>query len=246
YARVWDARMGGDHWGPHAERRFFGDKHWTELLKWNRAASCEGQRRRIFVMSMGDWAEGRPDQAPHLERFWRLVPQTPWLDKLMLTKRPQLINKLYPHRALGARTDVWMGTTVENTRWMGIRWGHLREVEAAVYWLSMEPLFEAVKLPSDFLALGVRAWVIVGGQSGAHANRLDVATARYMRDQCREAGVPFFFKQGSQTENWGSSKEFKLFSTFPPDLQIREFPEPMVKRKHQPFEYDPADGAVPR
>src|SRR5579872_7548943 len=60
YARVWDKRLGGDHWGADKDRRFFGDKHWNELLKWNRAAKKAGERRRMFVMSMGDWAEGRP------------------------------------------------------------------------------------------------------------------------------------------------------------------------------------------
>lgn len=31
YAREWDARFGGEHWGKDAPRRFFGDKHWNEL-----------------------------------------------------------------------------------------------------------------------------------------------------------------------------------------------------------------------
>lgn len=193
YAKAWDARCGGDHWGADKERRFFGDKHWQEPLKWNREAEADGERRRVFIMSMGDWAEGRDDQRGHVGRLMaETIPGTPWLDKLMLTKRPQLIPRLY---TLGPRPDVWMGVTVENQRWMDLRWPALREVEASIYWLSMEPLFERVTLPKDFLGLGKRAWAIVGGPSGHGAGQMQPDVPRYMRDQCVEAGVPFHFKQ---------------------------------------------------
>lgn len=193
YANTWDARTGGNHWGADAPRRFFGDKHWSEPLKWDRAAAKAGIRRRNFCMSMGDWAEGRPDQAPHLQRLWDLIPQCSWTDWLMLTKRPQLIEKLYP---LGRRKDVWMGTTTENQKWLDIRWPFLYgAVDASIYWLSIEPLFERIVLPKSFLGLGSRAWAIVGGQSGSSAVAMDAAWVRYLRDQCTEASVPFHFKQ---------------------------------------------------
>jgi protein gp37 len=38
-------------------------------------------------------------------------------------------------------------------------------------------------------------WVIVGGESGPHARPMHPAWVRSIRDQCQEAGVPFFFKQ---------------------------------------------------
>jgi protein gp37 len=218
YAKTWDRRCGGDHWGNDKDRRFFGDKHWNEPLVWNRAAEKAGEMRRVFCMSMGDWAEGRPDQQPYLERLWDLILETRSLNWLMLTKRPQLIAKLCPLRS----QRVWQGVTAENQYWFDLRWQHLRQVDAEVYWLSMEPLFERVKLADDFLALGKRAWVIVGGQSGKGAQPFDADTARYMRDQCRDAGVPFHFKQGSSA-NW---EHFKMFDSFPDDLKIREYPMP--------------------
>lgn len=143
-------------------------------------------------MSMGDWAEGRPDQKPHLERLWKLCDETPWIDKLMLTKRPQLMPTLYP---LGRRRDVWMGVTAENQYWTDLRWNLLKRVDAEVYWLSMEPLFERVDLPADFLSLGKRAWVIVGGHSGSGAKPMNPDWARHLRDQCVSAGIAFHFKQ---------------------------------------------------
>lgn len=196
YAKTWDRRVGGDHWGVDAPRRFFGDKHWAEPLKWNRNAEAAGVKRRVFCMSMGDWAEGRPDQREHLERLWDLMPQTPWLIWLMLTKRPQLIQKLYPFGTLdNPPLGIWQGVTAENQHWLNNRWAFLREVPSEVYWLSVEPLFEQMILPDDFLALGKRGWVIVGGQSGPGAKPMQPEWAKFLRSQCREAGVAFHFKQ---------------------------------------------------
>ena len=75
---------------------------------------------------MGDWAEGRPDQREHLARLWGLIPDTPRLDWLLLTKRPQLIRSLYPASFQeNPLDDVWIGTTTETQRWLDIRWPFL-------------------------------------------------------------------------------------------------------------------------
>lgn len=214
YAETWAKRTGFQIWGADAPRRYFGDKHWNDPLKWNREAEKLGERARVFCMSMGDWAEGRPEQAPHLERLWALIENTPWLDWLMLTKRPQLISKLCP--ISGPR--IWQGTTTETQAWLDLRWGHLKRVVSEIYWLSIEPLFERIVLPDDFLALGKRGWVIVGGESGSHARPMNPEWARSLRDQCRDAGVPFHMKQMS-----GRTKE--ALAAIPEDLRIREFPE---------------------
>ena len=193
YAYTWDKRLGGNHWGADAPRRFFGVDHWKEPLKWNAAAQRDGVRRRVFCMSMGDWAEGRPDQEECLVSLYDLILQTPHLDWLMLTKRPQLINSLAPWPRWPRH--VWQGITTETQAWLDLRWEHLKRVEASVYWLSIEPLFERIVLPADFLSLGKRAWVVVGGQSGGHAVGMNPDWPRAIRDQCQAAGVPFHFKQ---------------------------------------------------
>lgn len=196
YAERLSERFGFKIWGNEAPRRYFGDKHWNEPLKWNRAAEHAKQRKRVFCMSMGDWAEGRPEQRDHLERLWRLIPRTPWLDWLMLTKRPQLIPALYPASwQCDALPNVWLGTTAETQAWLDLRWPLLKRAPAAVYWLSIEPLLEPITLPEDFLALGRQAWCIVGGESGLQARPMSPDWARHLRDQCMAAGVPFHFKQ---------------------------------------------------
>jgi protein gp37 len=114
----------------------------------------------------------------------------------MLTKRPQLIHKLIPQEwLLNSPPNVWMGITAEDPHWLAIRWPFLREIRADVHWLSVEPLFERIVLPDDFLSLGKRAWVVCGGQSGDGAVAMNIEWVRYLRDQCIEAGVPFYFKQ---------------------------------------------------
>jgi protein gp37 len=221
YAKTWSERCGysetGTHfpiWGANADRRYFGDKHWNEPLKWNAASEKSQERARVFCMSMGDWAEGRPDQTEHLERLWRTIPQTPWLDWLMLTKRPQLINKLCPLRN---HPTIWQGVTAVTQKWLDLRWEHLKRVEARVYWLSVEPLQERMKLPGDFLALASRAWVIVGGPSGTNIKPMDPGWARDLRDQCLDHGVAFHMKQMS-----GTTK--KALEAIPSDLMIRQYP----------------------
>jgi protein gp37 len=112
----------------------------------------------------------------------------------MLTKRPQLITKLCPLRS----ERIWHGITTETQKWLDLRWPHLRDVDAEIRWLSIEPIFDAIHLPDDFLSFGKRSWVVLGGQSGAGALAMHPRWGRHLRDQCVEAGVPFFFKQ------WGS------------------------------------------
>jgi protein gp37 len=169
-------------------------------------------------MSMGDWAEGRPDQKPHLDRLWDLILITPWLDWLMLTKRPQLINKLCPLRS----QRIWQGTTTENQYWLDLRWEHLKRVDSEIYWFSAEPLFEPLKLPTDFLRLGARAQVICGAQSGAHARHMDPDWARDLLRQCRDSGVKFHLKQ--LCDHRGHAIPFEQI---PEDLQVREYPTPV-------------------
>jgi protein gp37 len=188
---------GGDNfWGPDARRLFTSDRYWSKPLDWNRTAREAGQRRQVFCSSMSDWAEGRPDQTRSRERLWQLIPRTPWLDWLLLTKRPQAIPALYPTAwQQNPAPNVWLGTSVENQYWLDNRWGHLREVPAVVHFLSVEPLLEQVALPDDFLARGKQAWCIVGGESGEAARPMSPNWVRRLRDQCVEAGVPFHFKQ---------------------------------------------------
>jgi len=154
YAETFDKRTGGDHWGANARRRFFGDKHWNEPLKWNREAEKEGVRRRVFCASMADVFEAllgtHPDCAQmerERTRLWLLIDKTPHLDWLLLTKRPENVMGMVPaFWRNGFPSNVWMGTTVEDQENADRRIPHLLRIPASVRFLSMEPLLGPVDL----------------------------------------------------------------------------------------------------
>src|SRR5690349_17550018 len=102
YAATWAQRFGVD-WGVDARRRVFPDTHWNDPIRWNRAGAKEGKRRRVFCASMADVFETLPQGHPDTDairdarwRLWNLIQLTPWLDWLLLTKRPQSIRTYLP------------------------------------------------------------------------------------------------------------------------------------------------------
>lgn len=194
YAETFARRVGQDIWGPRAERRFFGDAHWREPLKWNDEAALAGTRRRVFCASMADVFENRAELTPSRERLWQLIADTPALDWLLLTKRPERVLKCVPWRHTWP-SNVWVGVTAENQRWALRRIPLLLDLPAAVRFLSCEPLLGPLDL-SAWMA-GVRRvdWVIAGGESGHKARPMNPEWASSLRDQCRAAAVPFHFKQ---------------------------------------------------
>jgi protein gp37 len=200
YAEAWARRTGGRYWGPRAPRRFFGDQHWKEPLKWNEEAASQGTRFRVFCASMADVFEYRAELTPWREKLWDLIEQTPNLDWLLLTKRPQRI-ALY-NRWGAWPPNVWLGTTVENQRTAAERIPYLLENSAPVLFLSCEPLIGPVDL-SNYLRAGLN-WIIAGGESGGTSRPPDPAWMRSLRDQCRAAKVPFLFKQWG---NWSPVNE---------------------------------------
>lgn len=217
YAATFDKRVGGDHWGPKSERRFFGDKHWSEPLKWNAAAEKASKRARVFCASMADVFELNSDVNDARRRLFDLIAITPMLDWLLLTKRPESIATMIPWASYATPwPNVWLGTTVENQEYADSRIPHLLAVPAVVHFLSCEPLlgpidlrhvqhdhtFEVDALTGNhgvkrpLAGRGPRVdWVIAGCESGARARACDVAWLRFLRDQCRDAGNSFLLKQ---------------------------------------------------
>jgi protein gp37 len=106
----------------------------------------------------------------------------------LLTKRAERLAELAPR--LDWVPNVWMGVSIENADYAW-RAGLLEQVPAAVRFLSVEPMLG----PIERLPLAGIHWVIVGGESGYRAREMKADWARSIRDQCRDAGVAFFFKQ---------------------------------------------------
>lgn len=200
YARLLAERWGHQVWGPphDTSRRLFGDAHWAEPRRWDRAAAAAGERRRVFCASMGDVFEVHPMLDAERRKLWILIEETPWLDWLLLTKRPEQIGRMLPPAWLTSpRPNVWLGTSVEDQAAADLRIPRLLSVPAAVHWLSCEPLLGPVDLTPWLWESPVVDWVIVGGESGPRYRPMDVAWARALRDQCQQAGTAFWFKQGA-------------------------------------------------
>jgi len=212
YAEAWAKRSGTVQWG-NSPRRRTTETYWRQPLKWNREAAAAGRRRRVFCASLADVFDNRADSVWRCD-LWDLIAQTPHLDWLLLTKRPQNILSMLPDPETGVKPwgrgwpNVWLGTTVENQEEAVRRIPHLCKVPAAVRFLSCEPLLgpidirSACEFPGRDYGEVVIDWVICGGESGPGARPMHPDWTRNLRDQCDAAGVPFFFKQ------WGEWREF--------------------------------------
>jgi len=202
YAEAWAKRVGQDLWGARASRRELSESYWKQPLAWNATATSAGKRERVFCASMADVFEDRRDLDDKRNRLWSLIAQTPHLDWLLLTKRPQNVARLVPYGSYWP-DNVWLGATAENQRWLDRRMIELSNAQAKVLFLSCEPLIGAL----DFTRWIENArrgdcrlvdWVIAGGESGPKARPPHPDWFTSIRDQCRAAGIRFHFKQ------WGN------------------------------------------
>jgi len=188
----------GTCWGVGAPRLGKSADNWKKPLKWNREAQAAGIRARVFCASMADVFEGQSaasrlfigetaqvptgggntrtvtfvDIAVERLRLLRLIYDTPHLDWLLLTKRPENIvpalasahallegqelrtdadhffsSWLYRwSKSIEAPANVWLGTSVENQEQADIRVPQLLAAPAALRFLSCEPLLGPVDL----------------------------------------------------------------------------------------------------
>jgi protein gp37 len=156
--------------------------------------------RTVFVNSMSDLFHADiPDD--FVRRVFEVMLCVRRHVYQVLTKRPARARRFWDqHRRDGAPlpAHIWIGTSVENQE-VSYRIDHLREVPAAVRFLSCEPLLG----PMELDLTGIH-WVIVGGESGPTRRPMQSEWALSIRDQCLAANVPFFFKQwGGRTPKAG-------------------------------------------
>jgi protein gp37 len=154
------------------------------------------QPRLVFVNSMSDlFHEEVPTE--FIEAVFEVMSKTPRHTYQLLTKRSRRLRQVAPK--LDWPANIWVGVSVESTKYR-FRIDHLREVPAAVRFVSAEPLLG----PLGELDLSGIDWVIAGGESGPNARPMDISWGRDLRDQCLGARVKFFFKQwGGRTPKAG-------------------------------------------
>ncbi len=114
-----DVRRHRVQWGPHGDRSYC-KQGWADVKRWQRAAAGNGgvdpqlgRKRRIFVNSLSDFFDNHRSIKWRLDA-WRLIRDCPDLIFILVTKRPQLIERMLPPFWNDIADRVWLLTTVEN------------------------------------------------------------------------------------------------------------------------------------
>lgn len=187
YAEVFAERFRGVPGHPYErgfDLRLVPDKL-AEPFRWKKP-------NMIFVNSMSDlFHEGVSDD--YIIEVSNVMCRANWHTYQVLTKRAERLKNLLNGKLAFAAEQghIWWGVSVENKRCGLPRVNQLRAAKAKVRFLSIEPLLEQL----DNINLRGIAWVIVGGESGAGARPTRKEWVVSIRNQCRKAKVPFFFKQ---------------------------------------------------
>lgn len=186
-------------------------------------SSVPNRRERVFTMSLGDFFEewdgpvinhkgsearvredgalvyaldrGRPATFNDLRAIaFKIMESTKNLDYLLLTKRPKNVARMVPKHWMEGHwpSHVWMGVSAEDQNWFDKRIDTLLEIPAAIRFLSCEPLLGSIRLPKKLEGIH---WIIAGGESGPKSRPMHPSWPTFLRDQCKEQGIAFHFKQ---------------------------------------------------
>jgi protein gp37 len=171
-------------------------------LRWTRP-------RMIFVNSMSDlFHEDIPDD--YVAEVFDIMRRAHWHVFQILTKREDRMVELGAELPWPA--NVWMGVSIENRRFVH-RADRLREVDAAVRFISAEPLLG----PLEGLDLTDIDWLIAGGESGPRHRPVHAEWLRDLRDHCAAEDVAFFFKQwgGARPKSGGRELDGRTWDEMP-------------------------------
>lgn len=201
YAEAWSKRSGHVKWGNNPRKRTT-DAYWKAPLIWQGKAdefsAKHGRRQRVFCASLADAFDNQADPAWRADLF-QIIKDTPTLDWLLLTKRPQNIRKMLPPDwGDEGYSNVWLGFTAEDQSHYDQRWPHMKRVPATVKFVSYEPAIGPLRLREDD---SQPDWVICGGESGSGARRMNPQWARDIVEDCRQLGIAPFFKQWGAYDN---------------------------------------------
>jgi protein gp37 len=199
-----DTRWGRVEWGPGGKRRQILST-WNDPHRWHSEALETGKKSRVFCASLADIFDDHPSIQPEWRHHvWKMIRETPCLDWLLLTKRPENFSKLLPDDWGDGYPNVCLMVTVENQAYADRRIPILLETPARRWGLSVEPLIGPVNLTQWIDQID---WVIAGGESLTGARPMNPNWVREIRDLCHVHRTPFLFKQWGwwtpdQIPNW--------------------------------------------
>lgn len=180
----------------------------AEPLRWR-------SPKMIFVNSMSDlFHDAVPDE--YILAVARVMAAAKWHTYQVLTKRSERLCALLDSTLNFAANEshIWWGVSVEDCKYGLPRIEDLQRSAARVRFLSIEPLLEDLGV----INLNKISWVIVGGESGPGARPMKREWVVSLRDRCRQARVPFFFKQwgGVRKSSTGRKLDGRTYDEFPP------------------------------
>jgi protein gp37 len=170
----------------------------------------------FFVNSMSDLFH-EDMTFSFLDKVFKTIRETPQHHYQILTKREKKLKEYFAIHEVP--NNAWLGVTVENAD-VKERIDVLRAIDVPIRFLSIEPLIDDVGI----LDLTNIHWVIVGGESGVNARRMDPAWLQNVQRQCETQNVAFFFKQwgawgsdGKKRSKYANGKEIngKIYQSYP-------------------------------
>jgi protein gp37 len=154
--------------------------------------------RKIFVNSMSDLVHEKVSDS-FIKSVWQVMAETPHHNYQILTKRPDRMASIVSNKIKTVLPNVWLGTSIENAA-AAQRLDHLRNIPAAIRFISFEPLIG----PVGRVDLTGVQWAIVGGESGRFARPIQESWIDEIHGQCLEYNTRFFFKQWG---TWGKDNK---------------------------------------
>lgn len=163
----------------------------------------------IFVNSMSDIFHDKvPDD--FIFAIFEVMNKAHWHTFQVLTKRPKRLEAL--NKKLKWADNIWMGVSIESNDYIK-RADYLRECDAKIKFLSLEPLIDSV----DKLDYSGLDWIICGGESGYGAREIKKEWVIDIQQKCERFDIPFFFKQwgGVNKKATGRKLDGKIYDELP-------------------------------
>jgi len=209
------------------------DKTFFSPLSWKDPAM-------VFTCSWSDFFLKEVD--PWREEAWEVIRKTPHLTYQILTKRPENIKDRLPDD--WPLKNVWLGVTAENQEMAMARIPTLLNIDAAIHFVSCEPMLEEIDLTEIYLSddtvlypfQGTQKywfadkpfltgnkidWIICGGESGSNFRGMETKWASFLHYQCMKYNTPFFMKQMAGI----NPRKIPI----PDILKVKEFPSKQPK-----------------
>ncbi len=156
YINEWIRKFGYKAWGElHRTKTTWGDPK-----LWEHECAVHDYAMRVFTCSLSDFFHVKAD--PWRDEAWEIIKKRSRLAWLILTKRPSLITKRLPADWGDGYPNVWLGVSTGCNNTLN-KMDVLRDIPAAVRWVSTEPLLEDI---SQKINLDGFHWVVTGGESG--------------------------------------------------------------------------------